>query len=590
MSQSFCSRCQATVFAVESGGSPICPQCNSPLGAVDRQNLATPAFAPKASSAATTEDEPKKRSRLRALFSVRSIITLVLGIVVIGFALIIALRESPTSAFERIQSNAAAGKWGFVWDRIENRSQTRLHESMRILLDRTVEAAALNEEPDLDKYRGMKEFPPRRLFVTLLEKHEHTRKLLDRRYVVDSESEGEGVRLQLSETADGPATESVLMVKEAGVWKMSLDKETTERFAIGPALPPPPVPPPPPPPEPPKRAEGLNQWMRVGDIEVCVAQVGVGKLKLHPIDNTITSGKEDVLLVEVKIRHTAKEKISPYKSWQQRYDPVAIVTDQEGTAYKRPPLGGMVIVGWSESAPITAEEPATDVLAFAPPPGADVEYLDLDLPAGNVFPSAQQADYATECFRFRILRPAWTAGAFFKWKPKRFPIVEPIVAPHEYIDPWAGGYARQKQGELAIGNRRGEAASSFAPKLAPDKILFVSSEAGLVPVAIDGQTLQTYMNAIGRNDQKEIKAQLEKKNVFLLESFSGTRITRGDTSSYVQVVSGPKVGERYAIEENRLKVSPPESGSKLVGKSPPTDLTEKPVIRRSPSGEIVGEN
>jgi hypothetical protein len=118
----------------------------------------------------------------------------------------------------------------------------------------------------------------------------------------------------------------------------------------------------------------------------------------------------------------------------------------------------------------------------------------------------------------------------------------------------------------------------------------VSSEGGLVPVGVDGQTLITYLKAVGRNDQKEIKAQLEKKNIFLLESFSGTRITRGDTSSYVQVVSGPKAGERYAIEENRLKVSPPEAVAKPVGKTPPSDLTEKPVIRRSPSGELVGEN
>ncbi len=589
MSQSFCPRCQATVFAMESGGVSACPQCNAALGATGRQTQVTPAFAPKSSSAAQPEDEPQRPSRLKAWLTVRTILTLVLAVVVLGFAVVILARDTPASAFERIQANAAAGNWEAVWNRIDNRSQTRLHESMRTLLDRTVEAATAFEEPDLEKYRPMKEYTPKRLFVTLLQKHEHTRQLLARRYVVASESEGDGVRLHLAETADGAPTESMLMVKEAGVWKMSLDQETTARFAVGPALPPPPPPPPPPEPEPEKRAEGLNQWMRVGDIEVCVSQVGVGKLKLHPIDNTVTSGKDDVLLVEVKVRHTAKGKVSPYKSWQQRYDPVAVVRDPEGTAYKRPPLGGMVVVGWSESAPISADEPVTDVLAFAPPPGAEIEYLDLDLPAGNVFPSAQQADYEGEVFRFRILRPAWTAGAFFQWKPKRFPVVEPIGAPHEYVDPWAGGYARPKLGDPTSANRRGDAGTPAAAKLAPDKIAFVSADAGLVPVAIDGQTLQTYLNAVGRNDQKEIKAQLEKKNVFLLDSFSGTRVTRGDISSYVQVLSGPKAGERYAIEEARLKPSPPEAGVKPAGKSPP-DPTEKPVIRRSPAGQPVGED
>jgi hypothetical protein len=318
MSQSFCNRCQATVFAVETGGVSVCPQCNTPLGADDRQKLVTPAFAPKSSSTAKAEDEPKKPSRLLALLSVRTVITLVLSLVVIGFAFVVLTRESPASAFDRIQANAAGGKWGLVWDRIDNRSQTRLHESMRTLLDRTIEAATLKEE-DLEQYRPMKEYPPRRLFATMLEKHDHTRKLLARRYVVDSESEGDGVRLQLSESPNTPATDSVLMVKEAGVWKLSVEKEAAERFAIGPALPPPPPPPPEPEPEPEKRAEGLNQWMRVGNVEVCVSQVGVGKLKLHPIDNTITSGKDDVLLVEVKIRQRAKGKVNPYKSWQQRY-------------------------------------------------------------------------------------------------------------------------------------------------------------------------------------------------------------------------------------------------------------------------------
>jgi hypothetical protein len=587
MNQSFCPRCQATVFAVESGGVSVCPQCNAAIGADDRRSQVTPAFAPKSSSAAAAEDEPKKPSRLKSWLTVRTILTLVLAVVVLGFAAVILTRESPTSAFERIQANAAAGRWAGVWDRIDNRSQTRLHESMRVLLDRTVEAAAAFEEPDLEKYRPMKEYTPKRLFVTLLEKHEHTRKLLARRYVVDTESEGDNVRLHLAETADGPPTESVLMVKEAGVWKLSLDKETAERFAVGPALPPPP---PVPPPEPPKRAEGLNQWMAVGNVEVCVTQVGVGKLKLHPIDNTVTSGKDDVLLVEVKVRLADKGKTQPYKSWQQRYDPVAVVRDPEGTAYKRPPLGGMVVVGWSESAPITADEPVTDVLAFAPPPGADVEYLDLDLPAGNVFPTAQQAEHTDDAFRFRILRPTWTAGAFFRWRPKRFPVVEPIGPPHEYIDPFAGGYARNRDGDPEAVNRRATAGPAEPAKLAPDRILFVSSAGGPVPVAIDGQTLQTYLNAIGRNDQKEIKAQLEKKNVVLLESFSGFRVSRGDTSSYIQIVSGPKAGERFAIEESRLKPSPPECGGKPVGKSPPAGPDEKPVIRRSPSGEIVTEN
>ncbi len=618
MSLTFCPRCNATVAAVERpGGPPICPQCNSPISQSGRAGMVTPAFAPRASVRKDQEEEVQKPHWIKGWLTVRTGITLLLGILVLILGSAYLLRETPESAFERIQADAAAGRWISVWNRLENTSKTKVNESMQLLAQETVRKAVVELDPNVEEVRNFTTMRDLKLFVAMMERHEHTRNLLRRRYIKATESEGDGYRLQLADAPDAPATESVLMVKENGVWRIRFDKDQLAQFAVGPTItPPPPVIKPPP------RAEGLKEWMTVGDVEVCISQVSVGPLKVHTPDyDTKVIARPQVILVEILIRikeGAAKDTVLPYRLWQPSFDPPTLMTDNLGTVYQRPKMPsirwlpqrskadpfpeersvtGFVVGSIEKNCPLIPGVTLSDVLVFTPTPPEGVEYLDLDLPASHVFPSTSTDPKRNDLFRFRIF-PTTLHGEFFKWVAKRDKIIEEppepelLVMPHEWVDPSAGGYAKNNiAAEEKPGAFHGaEKVDPMQDKLPPNKILTVSAKGGKIPLGVDGQALLAYLAAVSRNDDREIKAQLEKKNIILVDSFSGTRFTKGDVSSYVSIVSGPLAGKQMAIEESRLRPSPPECSGKDGGKTPPADLVNKPVIRRSPTGEIVDVN
>ncbi|MCC7409729.1 MAG: hypothetical protein IT442_16815 [Phycisphaeraceae bacterium] len=128
--------------------------------------------------------------------------------------------------------------------------------------------------------------------------------------------------------------------------------------------------------------------VRQGDVQVRIVYVRVGKVALQsPFSEGSRLTKEPLLAITVELTNISQSRKLDYHTWAGADFTVerdyATVQDNFGNTYRRIGFGSTTEpVGRTERASLYPGKAQTDVLVFEEPV-ANVEYLNLELPAAN---------------------------------------------------------------------------------------------------------------------------------------------------------------------------------------------------------------
>lgn len=131
--------------------------------------------------------------------------------------------ETPQSAFETIVRYGETGQYAKVWDRIDKKSQGKLEPALELFAKLGAAGAAI--AGDRQKAKELSELKGKDLFVRLCSESEEAREHFVKQRVKSAAVQGDRATLTVLAQKDGKEQErTVVMIKEDGIWKMSVDQ------------------------------------------------------------------------------------------------------------------------------------------------------------------------------------------------------------------------------------------------------------------------------------------------------------------------------------------------------------------------------
>lgn len=131
--------------------------------------------------------------------------------------------ESPQGAYETIVNYGENGQYDKIWDRIDKKSQGKLESVLETVAKFGAAGAAISG--DKQKAEELANLKGKDLFVKLCSQSEQVRKDFVKQRVKSASADGDRATLTVLAEKDGKEQErTVVMVKEDGVWKLSIDK------------------------------------------------------------------------------------------------------------------------------------------------------------------------------------------------------------------------------------------------------------------------------------------------------------------------------------------------------------------------------
>ena len=131
--------------------------------------------------------------------------------------------ETPQSAYEKIIEHGENGQFGKVWDRIDKKSQAKLEMGLELLAGLGAMGAAASG--DTQKAEELKSLKGKDLFVKVCQEVDQARESYVKRRVKSVKTEGDRATLTVVATGGGgDKEETVHMVKEDGIWKLSMER------------------------------------------------------------------------------------------------------------------------------------------------------------------------------------------------------------------------------------------------------------------------------------------------------------------------------------------------------------------------------
>lgn len=155
-------------------------------------------------------DSFRQTTRALALFG------LLLGLVGCG--------ETPQGAYQTIIHYGQTGQYDKIWDRIDKKSQGKLETALEMLAKMAALGAALGGKKDeAEEFANLK---GKELFVRLCQKTPKVLEEFSAQEIKSVDRKGDRAQLTVLVNVNGKSHERhVTMVREDGLWKLSIDWE-----------------------------------------------------------------------------------------------------------------------------------------------------------------------------------------------------------------------------------------------------------------------------------------------------------------------------------------------------------------------------
>lgn len=128
--------------------------------------------------------------------------------------------ETPQSAYEQIIKHGDAGQFDKVWDRIDKTSQGRIEGVMHLAaFGLGMKAGISGNKQEAEQLRNL---AGKDLFVKICQEMPKAREDYAKRRVKSVKTEGDRATLTVVATGGGDKEETVHMIKEDGIWKLSI--------------------------------------------------------------------------------------------------------------------------------------------------------------------------------------------------------------------------------------------------------------------------------------------------------------------------------------------------------------------------------
>jgi hypothetical protein len=139
--------------------------------------------------------------------------------------------------------------------------------------------------------------------------------------------------------------------------------------------------------------EGRKRAFTVGDIQVRLSSVALGRVRLTLGGNYEGESKDELFIIRLKMINTSATHKADYTSWAPEFadfDEIATLSDDLGNDYKRVDFGLDKPAGRQERSSIYPEKELTDVLVFEPPVDT-ASHFKLRLPKKNLSADGEEA-------------------------------------------------------------------------------------------------------------------------------------------------------------------------------------------------------